>query len=91
MIAKTKGCDLMGTHALQHIEVDVPEGITADYVKEAIVSMMYSQNKLDFKEAREIIGVTRREFEEDILPKYGITVLGDEDIDLEINEILNDQ
>jgi len=91
MITKTKGCDFMGTHALQHIEVDVPEGITPEYVKEAIVSMMYSQNKLNFKEAREIIGVTRREFEEDILPKYGITVLGDEDIDLEINEILNDQ
>ena len=91
MVTIAKGNNVMSTHTLQHMDIDLPMGITPEYVKETVVAIMYSQNKLDLKSAREIIGVSRREFEENILPKYGVTVLGDDDIDLEINEILNEK
>ncbi len=89
MITKEKGVNSMSA-TLQHLMVDVPQGITAQDVQEAVVAFMYDKNKLDLKEAREIIGATRREFEEDVLPKYGFNVMGD-NMDDEINEILNEK
>ncbi len=91
MTAIVEGNNFMNAHALQHMDVDLPIGITPEYVKETVVAIMYSQNKLDLKSAREIMGVSRREFEDDILPKDGVTGLGDDDIDIEINEILNEK
>jgi len=76
----------MRTHTLQRIEVDVPKGITSEYVIEAIVSVMYGQNKLSLKKAREMLGVTRREFEEKLL-YYGISMMGDDAFLDELNNI----
>ena len=57
-----------------------------DYLKEALVATLYNLGKLSEKEACEILGKSRRQFE-DLLPKYGFSVLGDseEDIATELN------
>lgn len=60
------------------------------YIKEAISAIFYNQGILDLKQARTLAGKSRREFEEDTLPKFGFTIMDGVDIDLEINEILND-
>jgi predicted HTH domain antitoxin len=46
------------------------------YLKEMLVANLYHIGRLSEKEAREILGKTRREFEE-LLPKFGFSILGD--------------
>ncbi len=60
-------------------------GINSHYVKEAFASLAYYNGKITEKEACDIIRSTRREFEESILPKFGLSVIGgtQEDIELE--------
>lgn len=61
-------------------------GINPKYIKEAFVSLAYYNGKLTEKEACDIIRSTRREFEESILPKFGLSVIGGtpEDLELEL-------
>lgn len=61
-------------------------GVDKRYLKEMLVANLYHLGKLSEKEAREILGKSRREFEE-LLPKYGFSVLGDseENIAIELN------
>ena len=60
--------------------------ITQEEIKESIVALLYHKNALTLKQAREVIGKSRRQFEEDILPKYGYPMYGNtpEDIETEI-------
>ncbi len=46
------------------------------YLREMLISNLYHIGKLSEKEAREILGQSRREFEE-LLPKFGFSILGD--------------
>lgn len=62
------------------VTIDLPDrfGLDVDetYAREALVATLYSNGKLSGREAREILGMSRREFEE-MLPRYGFSVLVD--------------
>lgn len=63
-----------------HLIIDLPERLKDDvdarYAKEALVATLYSTGKLSGHEARQILGMTRRTFEE-MLPRYGVSILVD--------------
>lgn len=56
------------------------------YLKEMLIATLYHVGKLSAKEASTILDKTRREFEE-MLPKFGFSVLNDsqENIDIDLN------
>ena len=62
------------------VSVRLPDTIAADvnerYLKEALIATLYHNSKVSGKEAREILGMTRRDFEE-MLPCYGFSILVD--------------
>ena len=56
------------------------------YLKEMIIATLYNIGKISAKEAAMILGKTRRQFEE-LLPKFGFSILNDsqENIEIELN------
>jgi predicted HTH domain antitoxin len=61
------------------VTIELPDrfgGIDETYAREAFVATLYSNGKLSGREAREILGMSRREFE-DMLPRYGFSILVD--------------
>ena len=72
---------------MQTISFKLPAHLKLDQqdIKEAISAVLYHNGTLSMKEACMITGATRRFFEEQILPKFNLSVLGgtQEDIDLE--------
>lgn len=50
-------------------------GIDHFYFQEAIAAVLFYNGTLTLKQARLLIGKSRREFEEDILPKFGYTTM----------------
>jgi len=48
-----------------------------NYLRELLIATLYNLGKLSEKEAREVLGMSRREFEE-LLPKFGFSILNDE-------------
>lgn len=76
-----------------HIDVEVParvlseSGVNQEFIQQGVVAMLYEKGLLGPKTACELIDVSRREFEEIILPQFGYTALGEapEDIDAELN------
>jgi len=70
------------------ISVELPDitGIDQRYLKEALVATLYSTGKLSEKQARQIVGMTRRAFE-DMLYRFGFSVLIDnqENLNIELN------
>ena len=67
------------------VSIDIPNEADVDerYLKEAIAATLYYTGKLSGKQARETLGMTRRAFEE-ILPRYGYSVLIDSQKNLNI-------
>ncbi|MBF0549179.1 MAG: hypothetical protein HQK60_01465 [Deltaproteobacteria bacterium] len=64
----------------KQISIDVPInmdelGLTQGLVQEAVAAMLYHMGTLSLKQARLLIGKSRREFEEDVLPKFGYTTM----------------
>ena len=74
----------------QKLTIDLPLNIgnhvDLPYLKEALAAVLYYNGKLSAKEARLMIGKTRREFEEEIIPKFGLSMIGGvkKDIELEL-------
>ncbi len=71
------------------LTVDFPEtvqqsGIDQNYIKEAVAAVSYYNGTLSEKEACDLIHVSRRTFEEMILPKFGLSLLGGKNEDVEI-------
>ncbi len=73
------------------ISVEVPINIDdlemdQAYYQELIAATLYHNGALSLKEARQLIGKSRREFEEDVLPKFGYTTMdnGSDNTDIEI-------
>lgn len=71
------------------ISVELPDdiaGLDQRYLKEALVSTLYSTGKLSEKQAREIFGMTRRAFE-DMLYRFGFSVMVDnqDNLNIELN------
>ena len=76
----------MGTPALKlkTISVEVPEntetlGIKNSYYQELIAATLYHNGTLSLKQARLMLGSSRREFEEDVLAKFGYTTMDGND------------
>ena len=71
---------------IMKITIDLPERSSLDvderYAKEALVAALYSNGKLSGHEARRILGMTRRAFEE-MLPRYGFSILVDSSENIE--------
>ncbi|OQY56497.1 MAG: hypothetical protein DRR08_25620 [Candidatus Parabeggiatoa sp. nov. 2] len=68
------------------ISVELPDDITGvdqRYLKEALVTTLYSTGKLSEKQARQIVGMTRRAFD-DMLYRFGFSVLIDNQANLNI-------
>jgi len=71
----------MKTH---RVTLELPQEITENYLKEALASILYYNGKLTEKEARTMIGKTRRQFEEEVIPKYGLSMIGGTKEDVKI-------
>lgn len=69
-----------------NIPNDTAANIDEQYLEEALVATLYHNQKLSEKEARKILGISRRDFEE-MLPRYGFSVLVDseENARIELN------
>ena len=68
------------------VTIDLPDrpdlGVDETYAREALVATLYSTGKLTGREARKILGTSRREFEE-MLPRYGFSILVDSETNVE--------
>ncbi len=68
------------------VSLELPDSfVSVDprYLKEALITMLYHLGKLSERQARETLGMTRRAFEE-MLPRFGFSILGDSRENLEI-------
>lgn len=72
--------------SIQLPDIQPLTGINAAYLREMLMANLYHLGKLSEKEARNILKLTRREFE-DLLPNYGFSILDDsaESIAIELN------
>ena len=69
------------------VSIDIPDeaGVDEHFLKEALAATLYYTGKLSQKQARTVLGMTRRAFEE-LLPRYGYSILVDsrENLDIEL-------
>ncbi|VAX35100.1 hypothetical protein MNBD_UNCLBAC01-2070 [hydrothermal vent metagenome] len=72
--------------------IEIPDtvkqlGVDNKYIQETVAALLYYRGKLSEKDACDMIHVSRRQFEEDILPKFGLSVTGgtDEDVAFEVD------
>ncbi len=68
------------------VVICLPQKIDSNYVREALAAVLYYNGKLSEKEAREMIGKTRREFEEEVIPAFGLSMIGGTREDVEIEK-----
>ena len=66
------------------IVIDFPEltekkGVNEQYIKEALAAVLYYNGTLSEKEACSISNTTRRKFEEEVLPKFELSITGADD------------
>jgi hypothetical protein len=71
------------------VSLELPDSmadIDQSFLREALVATLYHIGKLSERQAREALGMTRRAFEE-LLPRYGLSVLVDseENLAIELN------
>lgn len=64
------------------ITLDIPASARSkhrerQYYKEALVAMLYQAGDLSSKEACEVLGIARREFEE-MLPRFRVSIMPDD-------------
>ena len=70
------------------LTITLPETITIpqpEYLRNALIATLYNAGNISEKEACSTLGKTRREFE-DMLPLYGLAVLGNRNAEIE-NEL----
>ena len=63
--------------------VDIPDTVDQEYAREALAAILYYNDVLSEKEARMMIGKTRRQFQEKIIPKFGLSMTGGTPTDAE--------
>lgn len=70
--------------------IPIPDGIknNQDLLIGAIAIVSYKKGLISMKQARNFMGLTRREFEE-ILPDYGFSMMDEKDFKTEIDSIEN--
>ncbi|QWR77838.1 UPF0175 family protein [Candidatus Magnetomonas plexicatena] len=66
---------------------DLPAAVVKEvdtvYLREALAALLYHTGKISEKQACIIVGKTRREFE-DLLPRFGFSILSDSESNLAI-------
>lgn len=75
------------TNSISHqITIELPRNMDHQYIREALAAVLYYNGHLTEKEARMMIGKTRRQFEEEVIPQFGLSMVGGtkEDIEIEI-------
>jgi len=80
------------TMSRQQLVINLPDNVTLpediqqeqDLMRDAIAIVFYKQGRLSLKEARQLMGLSRREFEE-ILPTYGFSMLDENDMVAELH------
>lgn len=55
----------------------------AQVVRESLIFALYGRHKITLKEARLLLGLSRREFEER-LPEFGLSMMTEEDLEDEL-------
>ena len=67
------------------VSINIPNEAEVDenFLKEAVAATLYHTGKLTGKQAREMLGITRRAFEE-MLPRFGYSILVDSQKNLAI-------
>lgn len=70
------------------VSIELPDikplsGMNGKYLKEMLIATLYNVGKISAKEAANILGKTRREFEE-LLPELGFSILNDSNENIEI-------
>lgn len=76
----------------RQLVIDLPDNVVIppcleheqNLMRNAIAVVLYSKGKLTMREARELMGLTRREFE-DTLPKYGIAMMDENTLSDELH------
>lgn len=71
----------MSEHSAGTLTVNFPEsfqkeGVNSQYIKEAVAAITYYNGTISEKEACLLLDVSRRHFEEVILPKFGLSMIG---------------
>ena len=61
---------------MMRMTLELPRQLEAQYLKEALAAVLYYNGTLTEKEARQMVGRTRREFEEEIIPRFGLSMMG---------------
>lgn len=67
---------------MKTITINLPEGVELDKVKMIIASSLFDQGILSSGQAAEMVGVTRRQFLEEV-GKYGVSIFGETAEDIE--------
>ncbi|WP_420456312.1 UPF0175 family protein [Rubrivirga sp.] len=67
------------------VSIQIPDeaGVDARFLREALAAALYTTGKLTGHQARTMVGLTRRAFEE-MLPRYGHSVLVDSESNLDV-------
>lgn len=70
---------------LDMLSVPLPPELLADKraIREALAVSLYRQHRINMQQATELMGITRREFE-DRLPEFGISMMDADDLDMEL-------
>jgi len=75
--------------------IDTPDtalngGVDAQYVREGIAALPYYSGKLSEREACETLALGRRRFEEEVLPRFCLSVIGwtAEDVSYEVDSAI---
>lgn len=71
--------------------IEIPDtaaggGVDSEYLKAGIAALLYYNGKLSGREACDMLHVSRRRFEEEVLPRFGLSVVGGtpEDVAFEV-------
>ncbi len=69
---------------LEKYEVTAPEGMSPAQMQEALIATLYNIDSISSVTACEILQVSRREFEDSILSRYGFSTYRDDDSEADI-------
>lgn len=71
---------------IHQVTIEIPQPIDPVYVKEALAALLYYNGKLTEKEARTMLGKSRRQFQDEVIPKFGLSMIGGTEEDIEIEK-----
>ncbi len=75
-----------------HIEVGyIPEGMDEKqvFLRQMLAAGLYKKGEISMKEACDLAIVSRREFEEEVLPTFGFAMMDEDAFDDEMNAAKN--